>query len=169
MATRPKPSVLSTSDGLKYFPPDRESAFFGLLQTYIDVTRALDQELSTRHGISLAGYEVLNRLGHADGGQLRMTALAERTPLSLSRISRVCDDLALRGLVERRACDTDRRVSYATLTDAGHAFLREAQDTFYSTIEQRFLGQLSEEETKVLSDVFLRLTAGDGACRENLG
>jgi DNA-binding MarR family transcriptional regulator len=169
MATRSKQSILSTADGLKYFPPDRESAFFGLLQTNVDLTRALDQELSSRHGISLAGYEVLNRLAHAEDSRLRMTKLAERTPLSLSRISRVCDDLAMRGLVERRACESDRRVSYATLTEAGHAFLREAQETFYVTVEERFLGHLTEEETKVLSDVFMRVTAGNGACRQNLG
>lgn len=169
MATRMTPGILSTADGLKYFPPDRESAFFGLLQTTVELTRALEQELNLRHGISLAGYEVLNRLAHADEGQLRMTNLAERTPLSLSRISRVVDDLALRGYVERRACATDKRVAYATLLPPGLTFLREAQETFYATVEERFLGRLTPEETKVLSDVFLRITAGDGACRENLG
>ena len=169
MATPATPGILSTADGLKYLPPDRESAFFGLLQANVDLTRGLEQELHLRHGISLAGYEVLNRLAHAGDGQLRMTNLAERTPLSLSRVSRVVDDLALRGYVERRACASDKRVAYATILPAGFAFLREAQETFYATVEERFLGLLTPEETKVLSDVFLRITAGNGACRENLG
>jgi DNA-binding MarR family transcriptional regulator len=169
MATRTTPGILSTADGLKYLPRDRESAFFGLLQANVDLTRSLEQALQQRHGISLAGYEVLNRLAHAEEHQLRMTNLAERTPLSLSRISRVCDDLALRGYVERRACASDRRVAYATLLPQGLAFLRDAQETFYATVEERFLGLLSPEETKVLADVFLRLTGGDGACRTNLG
>lgn len=169
MATRTDPTTLSTRDGLKYFPPERETAFFGFLQAHVDLTRALEQALSSAHGISLAGYEVLNRLMQAEDGGLRMSDLADRTRLSLSRISRVVDDLALRGLVERRACETDRRVSYAALSDAGRTFLREAQETFFAEVEDRFLGQLSASETKVLADVFGRLAGRGSDCRTALG
>ena len=170
MATRTDPATLSTSDGLKYFPPDRDVAFFGFLQTHVDLVRALESQLHTAHGVSLAGYEVLNRLaqtGEEDG--LRMSDLAEGTRLSLSRISRVVDDLSLRGLVERRACSTDKRVSYAALTTAGRGFLRDAQETFYAVVEDRFLGQLSADETRVLADVFGRLAGRGADCRTALG
>jgi MarR family 2-MHQ and catechol resistance regulon transcriptional repressor len=162
------PDILSTADGLKYLPPDRESALFGFLQAHVELTRALDQALSTRHGSSLGGYEVLNRLARADESSLRMSDLAGQTPLSLSRVSRVVDDLVARGHVERRACAEDRRVSYATLTEAGRAFLREAQETFHELVEERFLGRLTEAETKVLADVFGRLAAGGEDCKTAL-
>lgn len=162
------PETQITGDGLKSFPPDQEAAFFGLLQAHVELTRAIDHELSTRHGTSLAGYEVLNRLAHADEHSLRMSDLAARTPLSLSRISRVVDDLCARGLTERRSCENDRRVAYATLTPAGKLFLIEAQDTFHDMIEERFLGHLSPEEIRVFADVFRRITAGE-SCKTNLG
>jgi DNA-binding MarR family transcriptional regulator len=169
MATRIAPGVLSTEDGLKYFSPERESAFFGLLQTHVEIIRALEHELAARHGVSLAGYEVLNRVGRAPDGGLRMSDLADRTRLSLSRISRVVDDLVLRGWAERRPCATDRRVSYVGLTEAGGSLLREAQETFYDTVEERFLGRLSAEETRVLGDVFARLAARGEDCQTALG
>ena len=162
------PELHSTSDGLKFFPPEQETAFFGFLQLHVELTRAIDQALSARHGTSLAGYEVLNRLAHAERHSLRMSDLAGQTPLSLSRISRVVDDLCSRGLTERRACEFDKRVSYATLTDAGRAFLIEAQDTFHELVEERFLGQLSPQETAVLATVFDRLAGGGGECKTAL-
>ena len=169
MATRVAQSVLSTADGLKYFPPERESAFFGLLQVQVDLIRALEQALGSAHGVSLAGYEVLNRLSRADEGAMRMSDLADGTRLSLSRISRVVDDLSLRGMVERRACATDKRVSYAALTADGTKFLREAQETFYEVVEERFLGRLTEEETRLLGSVFERLAGRGAECRTALG
>lgn len=163
------PELRSTTDGLKFFPPEQETAFFGFLQAHVELTRAIDQALSARHGTSLAGYEVLNRLAHADEHSLRMSDLAGQTPLSLSRISRVVDDLCARGLTERRSCDSDKRVSYAALTPAGRDFLIEAQDTFHEMVQERFLGQLSPQETSVLASVFDRLAGGGGDCKTALG
>ena len=169
MATRTDPATPLTADGLKYLPPERESAFFGFLQAHVDLIRSIEGALHGAHDVSLAGYEVLNRLAQSgEAGGLRISDLADRTRLSLSRISRVVDDLALRGLVERRACATDRRVSYAALTPDGLAFLRDAQDTFHTVVEERFLGRLSADEMRVLADVFGRLAERDGECRTAL-
>src|SRR3954453_8060986 len=97
-----EPTTLSTADGLKYCPPEREAAWFGLLAAHAELTRGLDACLSSKHGLSLSAYEVLSRLAHADDGHLRMSALANCTQLSLSRVSRVIDMLEQRGLVERK-------------------------------------------------------------------
>src|SRR3954454_24952130 len=77
-------NILQTPDGLKYFAPEREAAWIGILQAHSELTRALDAARSNRHGLSLSGYEVLSRLAHAEGGHLRMSLLAERSQLSLS-------------------------------------------------------------------------------------
>ena len=168
MATRTTPTD-TAEPGLRHLAPEQETVFFGFLQAHMDITRALEHQLTAAHGMSLAGYEVLNRLSGAADDGLRMTDLADRSRLSLSRISRVVDDLQLRGMVERRACATDKRVSYAALTEAGAAFLREAQETFYDVVEDRFLGRLSARETRVLADVFGRMVGGDTECRSALG
>lgn len=153
------PTVLETANGLKYFPPEREAAWFGLLSAHAELTRGLDACLSARHGLTLSAYEVLSRLAHADDGHLRMSELAGRSQLSLSRVSRVIDMLERRGLAERKSCPTDSRVVHATITRAGHELLAAAQDTFFETVESRFLGRLSCDEVGLLGDIFGRLVA----------
>src|SRR4051794_1832512 len=112
-------NILETPDGLKYFPPEREAAWIGILQAHSELTRGLDVALSAGHGMTLSAYDVLSRLAHAEGGHLRMSLLAERSQLSLSRVSRVIDVLEQRGLVARRSCPDDSRVVHATITEAG--------------------------------------------------
>ncbi len=152
-------TVLKTEDGLKYFPPEREAAWFGLLAAHAELTRGLDAALTARHGLSLSAYEVLSRLAHAPGAHLRMSELAGRSQLSLSRVSRVIDTLEGRGLAARRSCPTDSRVVHATVTDAGRTLVGEAQDTFFEVIEERFLGRLSCDEVGLLGSIFGRLVA----------
>jgi len=158
------PNVLQTPDGLKYFAPEREAAWIGILQAHAELTRGLDAALSARHGLSLSAYEVLNRLAHAEDGHLRMTVLAERSQLSLSRVSRVIDALEQREYVARRSCPGDSRVVHATITPAGRALVGEAQETFFEVVEQGFLARLSCEEVRVLGSLLGRLvTAPLGA------
>lgn len=152
-----EPTILETDKGLKYFPPEREAAWFGLLAAHAELTRGLDACLSAKHGLSLSAYEILSRLAHADDGHLRMSELAGRSQLSLSRVSRVVDSLCERELAERRSCASDSRVVHATITDAGRTLLADAQDTFFETIEQRFLGRLSCDEVNLLGAIFGRL------------
>ncbi len=153
-------TYLETDTGLKYFPPEREAAWFGLLAAHAELTRGLDACLSAKHGLTLSAYEVLSRLAHADGGSLRMTELAGRSQLSLSRVSRLMDTLEHRGVTERLSCPTDSRAVHATITNAGRTLVAEAQDTFFETIEERFLGRLTCDEVGLLGSVFGRLVAG---------
>ena len=128
-----------------------------LLQAHAELTRALDAGLHANHGLSLSAYEVLARLAHAEDCSLRMSQLAERTQLSLSRVSRVVDHLQERGLVERKSCATDSRVVYAAVTAAGTRQIAEAQETFFEVIEERFLGKLSCDEVMTLGSIFTRV------------
>ena len=163
MAVSEDPNFLQTEDGLKYLPPHREAAWLGLLKAHAELTRALDAALHSRHGLSLSAYEVLSRLAHAEQCSLRMSQLAERTQLSLSRVSRVIDHLQDRGFVERRSCDTDSRVVYAVISPEGKRQIAEAQETFFEIIEDRFLGKLSCEEVGVLGTIFGRMVAAGEA------
>jgi DNA-binding MarR family transcriptional regulator len=110
--------------------------------------------------LSLSAYEVLSRLAHAGDGHLRMSMLAEKSGLSLSRVSRVIDMLEQRGLVARRSCPGDSRVVHATITEQGTALVAQAQETFFSVIEDRFLGRLSCDEVAQLGTLLGRLVEG---------
>ncbi len=98
-------------------------AWRSYLQSHASIVRVLDAELAAEHGITARDYEVLLYLSQEDGRRLAMSALAERTMLTRSGITRLVDGLVNTGLIQRVACPNDARVSYAQLTDTG---LREA-------------------------------------------
>ena len=92
----------------------------------------------------------LLRLARSPEGLLRMTDLAAQTTLTSSGITRVVDRLVERGLVTRRACATDRRTTYAVITDSGRQLLAEVLPGQLALIEDwlveplRAAGRLAE-------------------------
>src|SRR6266581_3388708 len=89
------------------------------LVAHARVTRRLDEELQTAHGLSLAEYDALLQIAHSPGRRVRMNVLADRILLSRSGITRLVDRLEADGSVERMACSTDARGQEAALTPAG--------------------------------------------------
>jgi DNA-binding MarR family transcriptional regulator len=75
------------------------------------------------HGVAPAELDVCLRLARSPEGLLRMTDLAAQTTLTSSGITRVVDRLVDRGWVTRRACEADRRTTYAVITDTGRELL----------------------------------------------
>jgi DNA-binding MarR family transcriptional regulator len=104
-------------DATRYADP-RITAMGLLAETVAGLHARFNVQLA-EHDLSPAEFEVLLRLGRTNGGSLRMSDLAAQTQLTTSGITRVVDRLERDGLVERRACPTDRRGSFAQLTRAG--------------------------------------------------
>jgi len=95
------------------------------------------------HDLSAAEFEVLLRLARTPGRMLRMSDLAAQTQLTTSGITRVVDRLERDKLVERRACATDRRGSFAAITRAGLARLDAVLPGHLDLVELWFTGRLS--------------------------
>jgi DNA-binding MarR family transcriptional regulator len=72
-----------------------------------------------------------------------MTDLAGQTSLSTSGVTRVVDRMDREGLIRREACASDRRSSYAVLTEAGLQRLDEVLPGHLDLMQQWFIGQLS--------------------------
>ncbi len=94
------------------------------------------------HRLSSVEFEVLLRLARSPGHQLRMTDLAAQTSLSTSGVTRVVDRMERDGLLCRQACPTDRRSSYAVVTESGLQRFNEVLPGHLKLIEQWFTGQL---------------------------
>ncbi|MFI0424312.1 MarR family winged helix-turn-helix transcriptional regulator [Spongiactinospora sp. 9N601] len=97
-------------------------------------------------GLSLIDFETLIRLSRSPRRRLRMSDLAAQTSMSTSGVTRVVDRLEREGMVERQACDTDRRASYAALTGAGADRLAKVLPQHLDDIDRWFTGLLSPEE-----------------------
>jgi MarR family 2-MHQ and catechol resistance regulon transcriptional repressor len=102
------------------------------------------------HRLSAVEFEVLLRLARSPGRRLRMTDLAGQTSLSTSGVTRVVDRMDRDGLVRREACASDRRSSYAVVTDDGIARLEEAVPGHLALVQEWFIDQLDPER---LTDV----------------
>lgn len=120
------------------------------LVAHAQIRRQLERELQAEQSLGLGEYEVLLLLARAEDRQLRMSELADRLVLSRSGVTRLVDRLEADALVERESCDTDRRGSWATLTDAGHLRLRRAAPTHLRGVGEHFLDRIPPDELETL-------------------
>ena len=137
----------------------RLDAWIRFLRAHAALTRELSADLVAEHGLTLNDYEVLLHLARAPGKRMRRVDLAESILLTASGITRLLEGLERSGLVARELCDTDRRVVYARMTEAGAEKLREAGRTHVAGIESLFVGRYSDEELATLSSLLSRLPA----------
>ena len=137
-------------------------AWTRFLRAHAAVTRQLNAELLAEHGLTINDYEVLLFLARAPERKLRRVDLAERVLLTASGITRLLEGLERDGYVRRAACDFDRRVTYAQLTDAGLAKLRAASQTHREGISRVFASRFSEEELRTLARLLDRLPLAGG-------
>src|ERR687888_2732087 len=134
------------STGGRELGTDELGAWRGLLRVHDHLTRTLDAELTSAHGLPLASYEVLLFLAGSDGGRMRMSELADSVLLSRSGVSRLVDRLERDGLVERARCPEDARGLYAMITEDGRRAFQEARRTHLAGVRERFLRHYSSEE-----------------------
>jgi DNA-binding MarR family transcriptional regulator len=128
-----------------------QQVFVELLRTHAALTRRLSGDLLENHGLTLNDYEVLLHLAVAPDRRLRRVDLAERIVLTPSGITRLLAGLERAGYVDRAACDTDARVVYAVVTDAGVEKLHEARPTHLEGIRAAFADRFSEDELSALA------------------
>jgi DNA-binding MarR family transcriptional regulator len=133
------------------------AAWRGLLVTHRQVVAQLDDELEREHGLPLGSYEVLLYLAEAPDHALRMGELADQLLLSRSGLTRLVDRLAAQGLVERHSCDSDRRGTYARLTEAGLARFNEARPTHLCGVRRHFLDHIPQRDLDRLAAIWERV------------
>ena len=114
---------------------------------------ALDTQLRRDSDLTHFEYWVLAMLSEAPERTLRMTALAERTSSTLSRLSHVVSRMEERGLVERRPCPSDRRATNATLTDGGYAKLVETAPGHVEAVREYVFDALTPEQVDQLTEI----------------
>jgi len=134
-------------------------AFTRLLRAHAATTRLLSAELQADHGLTINAYEALLLLSREEGRRMKRVDLSRRILLTPSGVTRLLDGLEQAGLVERAECATDRRVTYAQLTDAGRERLEEASRAHLASIRELFEEHLSEPEVEALAATLGKLPA----------
>ena len=127
------------------------------LRGHRGVTGQLNAQLLQQHGLTINDFEVLAVLSQAEEQSMRRVDLAEAVVLSPSGVTRLLKGLESSGWVEKRPCATDARVSYAKLTEAGQAKLKEASAEHLETI-RAFMAELyNPDELEKLRELLSRL------------
>ena len=140
----------------------RLHAWRALLNAYGTAIDAVERELCATACLPLSSLEVLLALERAPDGRLRMSEIADAVVLSRSALTRQVDRLQQQGLLQRETCDTDRRGSFAALTDEGRRIVRDSWPIYRAGIEQHFGSLLNDGEVEVLTSLLNRIAAPIG-------
>lgn len=127
------------------YPPGQASA----LRLWVALNRALsavavhDRAQIEGWGLTPGEFAVLEVLYHK--GPLLLGEVGRKVLASSGGVTYLVDKLVKRGLVERQACPSDRRASYAALTDEGRRSMTEIFPQ-HAVMLDRALGGLDEDE-----------------------
>jgi DNA-binding MarR family transcriptional regulator len=132
-----------------------------LVRAQAAVTGQLSAQLSADHGLSINSYEALLHLARAPDSRLRRVDLANGLLLTAGGVTRLLDGLERDGFVAREECAGDRRVTYAVLTEAGRAKLREASKSHTRQIRELLGGSYDDDELAELIALLDRLPGVD--------
>ncbi|MEV0890908.1 MarR family transcriptional regulator [Promicromonospora sp. NPDC050262] len=111
---------------------------------------ALDKRMQPA-GLTSFEFTLLEALSEADGGKLRLSALASRTNATLARLSRVVTGLERKGLVRRAPCPEDARATNAVLTDRGREVYRDGTPLYADAVSSMILDGLTEGDVDDLA------------------
>ena len=129
-------------------------------RSYIIASRrlldALDLDLAA-HDLSMADYEVLALLSEAPERRMRMTELADLAMVSKSRLSHRMKVMEKVGWVKRQACSSDKRGSWAVMTDKGWKAIVKAAPDHVSSVRNRLIDHLTNKDQEDLSKIFERI------------
>jgi len=134
-------------------------AWGALTRTHAAIVGRLQEALSGADFPPLPWYEVLAALAEAPDERMKMGDLAEALVITRGGLTKLVDRLIKAGLLERTFCETDRRVSYATLLPAGRDLLAEMRPVVVAELRVAFAAKLSVEQAEELRDSLERVRA----------
>jgi DNA-binding MarR family transcriptional regulator len=135
----------------------RMKAWEALIFGYAALVQRLEHELQESVGLPLQWYEVLLRLYRAPGRRLRMQELAQSVFTTRSGVTRAVDRLEEAGLVERVKCASDRRGTFAALTEAGVERFRQAGPVHLRGIQEHFGQHVDDGEAAAITAALTRV------------
>jgi DNA-binding MarR family transcriptional regulator len=146
---------------------ERLGAWLNLIQANRIVSDVLEEHVEAAAGLSLAEHEVLIRIGFSPDGRLRMADLASLLLVSKSGVTRLVDRVEQAGLVKREFSPNDRRVTFASITDAGRAALDRANPAFARALDQAFSQHMNDSDVACLRAALRKVLEGNGEWEES--
>ncbi len=138
---------------------ERESrAWLGLVAVAQLLPAALDSQLQREAHLTHFEFMVLTALRFAPQSTLRMTALADATNATLTRLSHVCTRLEKRRIVARTPALDDRRATDIRLTTEGRRVLVRAMPGHIQTARRLVIDALTPAQLEALAEIAETIT-----------
>lgn len=128
-----------------------------LTRTHAAIVQRLQEALAASDFPPLPWYEVLATVAEQPEQRMKMGELAEALVITRGGLTKLVDRLVKAGLLERTFCETDRRVSYATLLPAGSDLLDEMRPVVVAELKVAFAAKLSAIEADALRETLERV------------
>ncbi len=150
--TPASPAAGTPASPERWLSPAEMSAWLAFLEVSHLLERAIEQQLRQDAGLSHAQYEILSRLEAAEGGQVRMSDLAEGIVVSRSGLTYQVTQLEKAGLVRREKCPSDDRGVLAVLTSQGRSALARAAPGHLRVVRGNLIDALTPAQLAALAD-----------------
>jgi DNA-binding MarR family transcriptional regulator len=138
----------------RWLSDDEMRAWLKLTGVMLKLAPTLDSQLQRDSDLTHFDYLCLAMLSESDDNRtLTMSALAQRTNASLSRLSHVITKLEKRGFVCREPSPASRRVTLVRLDDDGWDVLVKAAPGHVETVRSLVFDGLEPEDVAALERV----------------
>jgi DNA-binding MarR family transcriptional regulator len=152
----PRPATADSE--VEWLSKTELDAWLALVRLVVWLPWSLDQQLQSDSNLAMTEYQVLAKLSESPNRTMRMSALAEVTNASLSRLSHLVKRLEARELVRRESDPNDGRFTNAILTETGYATLVSAAPGHVTHV-RKLIGALSPERFRLLGQDAARIVS----------
>jgi MarR family transcriptional regulator, 2-MHQ and catechol-resistance regulon repressor len=133
---------------------DNELKAFTVLNRATSATQDVVRKDIQQYDLNITEFAVLELLYHK--GEQPIQIIGKKVLIASSSITYVIDKLENKGFVERKACPTDRRVTFALLTEKGKSIMANIFPQHEQKIAELF-DVLTEHELQALIEYLKRV------------
>ncbi|NEQ55574.1 MAG: MarR family transcriptional regulator [Leptolyngbya sp. SIO3F4] len=128
------------------------------LSAHAVLIEQVEQDLAKADLPPLAWYDILFAISDAPEQKLRLHELAQTVLLSRSNVTRLVDRLEKAELLRREQCDSDRRGSFAAISNKGLTMLQQMWVVYEAAIMKYFACHLDATEARLFIKLLKRMT-----------
>ncbi|MGP4081676.1 MarR family winged helix-turn-helix transcriptional regulator [Pseudalkalibacillus sp. R45] len=121
--------------------------FVVLSRAYQSIMEVARKDIQ-RFGLNLTEFGVLELLYHK--GPHPLQKIGGKILLASGSITYVVDKLEEKGYLERKACEKDRRITYAFLTEKGKTLMEDIFPSHEEVLKQALSGITEDEKTEAI-------------------
>ena len=147
-------------DATPWLDEGEERAWRALQFMQMRLDAELARQLATDSGLSYSDYVVLVALTDQPEGSLRLFELGQVLGWEKSRLSHHVSRMVARGLVEKEACDADRRGAHVVVTAKGRSEIQAAAPGHVEAVRRLFVDRLTPAQLATIAEAAEAVLAG---------